>query len=124
MRDTLSLPSHPDFGRVTKVLRFKCLDSNGEEEYLYTHHLDDVRLLATGALQNVSQRLDLENTRALEEGEEPVLKKGDEREGKKPMVFSIVKPVVDVFEEVVNGKMTTSHVRECSDTDGCYFSIT
>ncbi|KAL1609332.1 hypothetical protein SLS59_001697 [Nothophoma quercina] len=62
LRDTLSLPPDPDFGRVTKMLRFKRADANGEEEYLFTNHFEDLRLLREGELPaKTSQRLDLEN---------------------------------------------------------------
>lgn len=111
LRDTLSLPPDPDFGRVTKMLRFKRADANGEEVYLFTNHFEDLRLLREGELPaKTSQRLDLENVRALGEGEVAVLEEGDERVGKKSMVYDIVAPSVGVFREVANG-MLFSKVR-------------
>ncbi|KAF9699528.1 hypothetical protein EKO04_002192 [Ascochyta lentis] len=98
MRDTLSLPKHKDLGGASRVLRYIRVDVGGEEEYLYTNHLDDIRLLETELFQKIPQRLDLENTRALKDDEEAVLQHGDPRIGKDPMVFSIVAPVVGVFE--------------------------
>jgi len=104
MRDTLSLPKDEYLGGASKMLRYTRSTNGGGEEYFYTIVLDDVRLPGTEKFQNVSQRLDLENTRELSEGEEPVLREGEERIGTEPMVFSIVKPVVGVFEEIRNGK--------------------
>lgn len=109
MRDTLSLPKDEDLGGASKVLRYTRATEHGGEEYLYTIVLDDVRLPATEAFQKIPQRLDLENTRELQEGEEPVLRAGDSRMGIEPMVFSIVAPVVGLFEEMRNGERSLDH---------------
>ncbi|KAJ4992157.1 hypothetical protein SVAN01_02478 [Stagonosporopsis vannaccii] len=105
MRDTLSLPHDEDLGGASRMLRYTRSTTSRGEEYFYTIVLDDVRLPGTEIFQSVPQRLDLENTRELGEGEEPVLREGDERAGTKPMVFSIVKPVVGIFEEVYNAEL-------------------
>src|SRR5690242_4421039 len=104
MRDTLSLPKDEYLGGASKMLRYTRSTNGGGEEYFYTIVLDDVRLPGTEKFQNVSQRLDLENTRELSEGEEPVLREGEERIGTEPMGVSIVKPVVGVFEQIRTGK--------------------
>lgn len=80
------------------MLRYKRSDRDGGEEYFYTVYLEDVRLLSTEPFQNISQRLDLEDTRVLGKGEEAVLPSGDPRVGRKPMVFEIAGPTVGVFE--------------------------
>lgn len=110
MRDTLSLPKDMDLGGASKVLRYSRAAEDGSEEYFYTIVLDDVRLPGTEAFQKIPQRLDLENTRELREGEEPVLQAGDKRMETEPMVFSIVSPVVGLFEEMRNGEHTRSRL--------------
>ncbi|KAF3046588.1 hypothetical protein E8E12_011094 [Didymella heteroderae] len=102
MRDTLSIPKDGVLGGASRVLRYTRLTEDGEEEYLFTIVLDDVQLPGTNRFQNVPQRLDLENTRVLDEGEEPVLQEGDLRAGTKPMVFSVVSPSVGIFEAVAD----------------------
>lgn len=98
MRDMLNLPNDSSLGGVPQVLRYKRSDRDGGEEYFYTVYLEDVRLLSTEPFQNISQRLDLEDTRVLGKGEEAVLPSGDPRVGRKPMVFEIAGPTVGVFE--------------------------
>ncbi|KZM18538.1 uncharacterized protein EKO05_0002342 [Ascochyta rabiei] len=98
-RDILSLPKDKDLGGVSMVLRYTRTDEDGGEEYFLTNHLDDVRLLGSTPFQKLPHRLDLENTRALEEGEEAVLGPGDPRVGTDPTVLSIAAPVAGVFEE-------------------------
>lgn len=106
MRDTISLPKNEELGGASKMLRYTRSTVDGGEEYFYTIVLDDIRLPGTETFQKVSQRLDLETTRDLTEDEEPVLRGGDERAGTEPMVFSIVKPVVGLFEEFRNSKLS------------------
>jgi hypothetical protein len=98
-RDVLSIPKDVDLGGTSKLLRYK-RSENGGEEYLYTIHFDDIKLLTTVPFQNVSRRLDLENTRPLGPGGEAVLQTGDERQGTEPMVSSIVGPTSGMFEVV------------------------
>lgn len=107
MRDTVSIPEDEVLGGASRVLRYVRATEDCEEEYLFTIVLDDVRLPGSKGFQSVSQRLDLENTRALEDGEEPVLQEGDPRIGTASMVFSIVSPSVGVFEAVANSKLFT-----------------
>ncbi|KAF2622690.1 hypothetical protein BU25DRAFT_204281 [Macroventuria anomochaeta] len=102
MRDTLSLPKDKDLGGASRVSRYTRVSADGGEDYFYTIVLDDVRLPRTKTFQEIPQRLDLENTRVLGEGEEAVLLPGDPRIGTEPMVFSIVAPVVGIFEAVVD----------------------
>lgn len=102
MHDTLSIPKNDELGGASRVMRYTRATDGGEDEYLFTIVLDDVRLPGTEAFQKVPQRLDLENTRALSEGEEPVLNEGDPRIGTEPMVFSIVAPSVGIFEAVAD----------------------
>jgi hypothetical protein len=104
MRDTLAIPQDEKLGGASRVLRYRQEFGDGGEEYLFTIILDDVRLPGTKRFQTVPQRLDLENTRALGEGEEAVLKGDDPRIGTEPMVFSIVSPSVSIFEAVTDGK--------------------
>lgn len=120
MRDTLSLPRDDDLGGVSKVLRFIRAAEDGTEEYFYTIVLDDVRLPGTELFQKIPQRLDLETTRKLQEGEEPVLRDGDERMGTEPMVSSIVTPVVGLFEEIRNGEHNLNLFVDSQDTTASY----
>lgn len=89
------------------MLRYTRATEEGGEEYLFTILLDHVRLPGTEGFQKVPQRLDLENTRALGDGEEPVLPEGDPCIGTEPMVFSIVAPSVGIFEAVVDSAFST-----------------
>ena len=100
MRDTLSVPKDEHLGGASRVLRYTRATEEGGEEYLFTIVLDVVNLPGTEAFQKVPLRLDLENTRALHQREEPVLKEGDPRIGTNPMIFSIVSPSVGIFEAV------------------------
>jgi hypothetical protein len=107
MRDTISIPKDETLGGASRVLRYTRATEDGKEEYLFTIVLDDVRLAGTKRFQTVPQRLDLESTRVLDEGEESVLQNGDPRTGTEPMVFSIVSPSVGIFEAVAVGKPIT-----------------
>lgn len=107
MRDTLSIPKDEELGGASIVLRYTRATQDDGEEYLFTIVLDDVRLPGTRSFQTVPQRLDLESTRTLDEGEEPVLQDGDPRTGTAPMVFSIVSPSVGIFEAVADSKLLT-----------------
>lgn len=107
MRDTLSIAKNEELGGASRVMRYTRAAQDGGEEYLFTIVLDDVRLPGTKSFQTVPQRLDLESTRALNEGEEPVLQDGDPRIGTMPMVFSIVSPSVGIFEAAADGKPVT-----------------
>lgn len=113
MRDTLSIPKNDELGRASRVMRYARTTKGMEEEYLFTIVLDDVRLPGTDGFQRVPQRLDLESTRALNGGEEPVLERGDARTGTEPMVFSIVAPSVGIFEAVTDGGALPSSPRTC-----------
>jgi hypothetical protein len=108
MRDTVSIPKDETLGRASKSLRYIRATEDGGEEYLFTIVLDDVRLPGTKRFQTVPQRLDLENTRALDGGEEPVLRESDPRVGTEPMVFRIVSPSVGIFEAVADSETARS----------------
>jgi hypothetical protein len=99
LRDTLSIPTDPQLGGATRTMRFKRSIDRDSEEYFYTIHLSDIRLLATEPFQQVSKRLDLENVRPLHDDEEPVFPNGYTGEEKEPMVFKIVNAVVCIFRE-------------------------
>ena len=110
MRDILSLPEDKDLGSPRKVLRYTRMNEHGGEEYFHTIVLDDIRIPATNAFQQISHRLDLENTRELRNDEEPVLRAGDKKMGSEPMARDIFKPAVGLFEEMRNGECTHSRL--------------
>jgi hypothetical protein len=110
MRDILSLPENKGLGSPRKVLRYTRVAEHGGEEYFHTIVLDDIRIPATNAFQEIPQRLDLENTRELRNDEEPVLRAGDKKMGSEPMAHSIFKPAVGLFEEMRNGECTHSRL--------------
>lgn len=89
------------------MLRYTRVTEDGGEEYVFTIILDDVKLPGTRRFQTIPQRLDLESTRVLDEGEEPVFQDGDPRTGTEPMVFSIVSPSVGIFEAAADGQLIT-----------------
>lgn len=116
MHDILSLPKDQELGGASRILRYIRQTESGGEEYLYTIHLDDVRLPGSRAFQEMPHRLDLESTRALSEGEEAVLPPDDSRIGQEPMILSIVAPVVGVFEEIANSKPKPSLKKSTNTT--------
>ncbi|OAL55899.1 hypothetical protein IQ07DRAFT_676141 [Pyrenochaeta sp. DS3sAY3a] len=103
-RDLLSQTPDASLGRQTKALRFAAPDDDakyshdvekGAPPYFYQCVLDDVGLVLTEQYYGISRALNLEGTRELGGGEEPV---GDEREG--AMVWDVVDARFAVFEEV------------------------
>ncbi|KZM18564.1 uncharacterized protein EKO05_0002341 [Ascochyta rabiei] len=69
-RDLLNLaPESPGSKGIFQTLRYRSTTG----ELLYTIHADDISIWKTPAYYAISRRLDLENTRKIEEGEQAVL---------------------------------------------------
>lgn len=91
---------------ISRTLRYTNLDG----DLLYTIHSDDVAIWKTQAYYDVSRRLDLENTRTVEKGEELVLRAGCEyTEGS--MVWDICNAefVILSASEAINGEGVESY---------------
>lgn len=102
-RDLLNLPAvDSDGGHVTQAMRFAALDGNErygqvngtESKYFYIILSTSTSAFLTPQYYALSRRLDLENTRNLIEGEEPVKSKEGE------MVWDIVDARFSVYQEL------------------------
>ncbi|KAF9699792.1 hypothetical protein EKO04_002193 [Ascochyta lentis] len=94
-RDLLNLaPASSDAKGISRTMRY----TNTAGELFYTIHADDISIWKTPAYYAISRRLDLENTRGVEEGEQAVCpdfkKLGDE-----PMVWHLVNAEFGIFSE-------------------------
>lgn len=79
---------------ITRTLRY----TNTAGDLLYTIHADDVAVWNTKAYYDVSRRLDLENTRAVEANESVVLENEHDL-GTEPMVWQLVNAEFAILEE-------------------------
>jgi hypothetical protein len=101
-RDLLSLPAAAeDGGHVLRAMRFTSLDGNDkyghaaptESKYFYLVLATSISAFLTPEYYAMSRRLDLENTRKLADGEEPVgCKEG--------MVFDICNAKFSVYQDL------------------------
>ena len=62
-RDLLNLPPRPDDKGISRALRY----TNTKGDMFYTIHADDIRIWRSQPYYEASRRLDLENTRPMEE---------------------------------------------------------
>ncbi|KAJ4346275.1 hypothetical protein N0V95_005540 [Ascochyta clinopodiicola] len=94
-RDLLNLaPKSPDAKGIFQAMRYKSTAG----ELFYTIHADDISIWKTPAYYAISRRLDLENTRKVEEGEQAVLPDPKEL-GDEPMVWHLVNAEFGIFSE-------------------------
>ncbi|KAF2118176.1 hypothetical protein BDV96DRAFT_597049 [Lophiotrema nucula] len=111
-RDLTVVPTDPVYGGMTHCLRNIApeIDSKYSHDatkpgtvppYFYFCVLDDIKWLETQAYFDASRKLDIENTRSLVEGEEPV--------GKGGMVFDICDARFAVYEEVETGSKVPAY---------------
>ncbi|KAJ4383050.1 hypothetical protein N0V86_002278 [Didymella sp. IMI 355093] len=85
----------PSSQGIVRTLRY----SNSAGELFYTIHAEDVNIWGSDAYKNRSGRLDLENTREVELGEEAVLSGEHRFEGKEePMVWDICNAEFAILE--------------------------
>lgn len=93
-RDLLNLkPSSHGAEGISNALRY----TNTEGELFYTIHADNISIWQTEPYYAVSRRLDLENTRSVEDGERAVLG-GASKFGEEPMVWNLVNAEFGIFE--------------------------
>ena len=105
-RDLLNLkPSSDNTEGISRTLRY----TNADGELFYTIHADDISIWKTQAYYAVSRRLDLENTRTVEEGERPVLP-SPHAFGDEPMVWHLVNAEFAILEEHRGPQPAWDHV--------------
>lgn len=93
-RDMLNCPTRPNSTGMSRALRF----TNTAGGILHTIHVDDITVFKTDAYYKLSRRLDLENTRALEDGEKAILADGHGF-GMEPMIWDLVDAEFAILEE-------------------------
>lgn len=107
-RDLINVPH--EAGPIHRITRFVAPTepsskySHGDNDklgpYLITIHMDDISMVhGKGYLEDVTRRLDVENTRALGKDEEKVFEPGV---GEGRIVFEIVDAGFAIYEEVGN----------------------
>lgn len=81
---------------ISRAIRY----TNTAGELFYTIHVDNISILKSSAYYAVSRRLDLENTRNVENGEEAVLPKSNDLGlGVEPMIWQLVNAEFGIFQE-------------------------
>ena len=107
-RDLLNLsPSTPDAEGISRTMRY----TNAAGDLFYTIHSDNISIWKTPAYYAVSRRLDLENTRKVEEGEEAVLS-APHSFGDEPMVWQLVNAEFGIFSEHAPSRSTLLQVAQ------------